>query len=216
MSGAGPPEAGAVPDGFWARVGWTEARAAALGVYRAKLEAANREVNLVGASTLGNFWTRHVLDSAQLIWFAPEATTWVDLGSGAGLPGVVLSILLSGRAGARVELVESMAKRCRFLEEVVGELRLPARVWNGRAENLRLSAQIVTARACAPMDRLLDYAAPHLRGTAQGLFLKGGAVAGELAAARAHWRFTAKCETSLSDPRGRVVWIRNLSRAAKR
>jgi 16S rRNA (guanine527-N7)-methyltransferase len=215
MSDAAPPEAWVVPEGFWARIGWSSAKRATLEAYRARLEAANAQINLVGASTLAAFWTRHVLDSAQLIWFAPNALVWTDLGSGAGLPGVILAILLGDRPGAEVRLVESMAKRCRFLRETVEGLGLPASVFHARAEDLRLPAEIVTSRACAPMDRLLGFASPHLKQGGEGLFLKGAGAEDELAAARAHWRFEAQCETSLSDPRGRVVWIRNLSAAAQ-
>src|SRR5690606_23717223 len=99
-----------------------------------KLTAANRVMNLVGPATLDIFWSRHAWDSAQLLDLAPEARTWADLGAGAGLPGVVLAILLKGRPGAHVHLIDSMTKRCRFLSEVVGALDLPATVHNARAE----------------------------------------------------------------------------------
>jgi 16S rRNA (guanine527-N7)-methyltransferase len=216
MSADERPEAADLPQGFWDAVGLTPQRHAKAKLYRDMLETANRETNLVGASTLPQFWTRHFLDSAQLLWFAPHARTWADLGAGAGLPGLVLAILLDGREGAHVHLVESMAKRCRFLQSVVERLDLPASVTLARAEETALRVDRVTARACAPLDRLLDFAAPSLRLDGEALFLKGTDVDAEVAAARRHWRFTARCETSLSDPRGRVLSVRDLSRVSRR
>jgi 16S rRNA (guanine527-N7)-methyltransferase len=160
-----------------------------------------------------DFWRRHFLDSAQLIALAPNAQVWADLGSGAGLPGVVLAILMKGQEGARVHLVESMAKRCRFLAEVVGALGLPAEVHNARAEDLKLNVEVVTARACAPLTRLLGFSRPYLARGAKGLFLKGAEVDTEVAEARRSWRFVSATHLSLSDPRGRVLEVSELARA---
>ena len=106
-----------------------------------------------------------------------------------------------------------MAKRCRFLTEVVTALDLPATVHNDRAENLKLSVDIVTARACAPLSRLLGYAWPYLQKGATALFLKGQDVASELEEATKSWDFEAEAIPSLSDPRGRIVRVRRLKRA---
>src|SRR5438128_8705975 len=127
------------------------AQLADLEAFRARLADWNARINLVGPATLPDFWSRHAWDSAQLLTLAPTATTWADLGAGAGLPGVVLAILLKGKPGAKVHLVESMAKRCRFLEVAAKELDLPVEIHNVRAEELKLKVDIVTARACAPM-----------------------------------------------------------------
>jgi 16S rRNA (guanine527-N7)-methyltransferase len=108
---------------------------------------------------------------------APDARTWADLGAGAGLPGVVLAILLKDTPGAKIHLVESMAKRCKFLRAVVDDLGLPVEIHNARAEELDLKVDVVTARACAPMVRLLGYAQPYLKRGATGWFLKGQDVA---------------------------------------
>ena len=215
MSVVAPPDGEALPSGFWETLDWNEARAADAETFRLMLETANRETNLVGAATLPQFWTRHFIDSAQLLWFEREAVRWADLGSGAGLPGLVLGILLKGREGARVDLVESMAKRCRFLQSVVDRLDLPAVVRHGRAEDFRLQAEVVTARACAPLERLLDFAAPFMGLGARGLFLTGADAQAEIDAAQGRWRFEVKCETSLSDPRGRLLSVRNLTRAPR-
>jgi 16S rRNA (guanine527-N7)-methyltransferase len=196
--------------------GATAAQIAELDRFRALLAEWNEKMNLVGPATLEVFWNRHAWDSAQLLKLAPpEAVVWADLGAGAGLPGLVLAILGKGRPGFHIHLVESMAKRCRFLTEVVQALDLPATVHNERAENLQLAVDIVTARACAPLARLLGYARPYLKTGALGLFLKGQDVAAELEEASRSWEFEADTVPSLSDPRGQVVRVRRLGRARK-
>ena len=198
---------------FAAAAAVTAEQLADLERFRALLAEWNENMNLVGPSALEAFWGRHAFDSAQLLALAPEARTWADLGAGAGFPGLVLAILLRGRDGARVELVESMAKRCRFLQAVVDELHLPARVHNARAESLSLTVDIVTARACAPLPRLLEFAWPYLRKGATGLFLKGQDVEAELAEATISWDLEAELVPSLSDPSGRIVRVKRLRRA---
>lgn len=217
MSVAARPDPVTVEDAasFAEASGATPAQMADLERFLAILTAWNENMNLVGPNSLPEFWSRHAWDSAQLLSLAPEALTWADLGAGAGFPGLVLAILGKGREGFRVHLVESMAKRCRFLSEVVGELGLPATVHNDRAENLKLHVDIVTARACAPLHRLLGYARPYLQSGATGLFLKGQDVASELEEATRYWEFDADTVPSLSDPRGRIVRVRRLGRARK-
>jgi 16S rRNA (guanine527-N7)-methyltransferase len=200
---------------FARAAGATPAQLADLERFRALLAEWNEKMNLVGPATLEAFWNRHAWDSAQLLRLTPEALRWADLGAGAGLPGLVLAILGKGRPGFHVDLVESMAKRCRFLSEVVGELDLPATVRHERAENLQLAVDIVTARACAPLARLLGYARPYLRAGALGLFLKGQDVAAELEEASRCWDLDADTVPSLSDPRGQIVRVRRLGRARK-
>ena len=211
MSDAASPLDGlGLPPTFADTVGATAERLADAEAFRVMLAEANETMNLVGASTLDAFWSRHFVDSAQLLWFAPRAVVWADLGAGAGLPGLVLAILLKGRPGAHVHLVESMAKRCGFLRRVVDNLALPATVHNARAESLKLGVDVVTARACAPLDRLLDFARPYLAEGAQGLFLKGSGVNAEIAVARRRRAFRAEASVSLSDRRGRVVAIQDM------
>lgn len=200
---------------FAAASGATPAQIADLERFLEMLTAGNAVMNLVGPATIPDFWNRHAWDSAQLLRLAPEAKVWADLGAGAGFPGLVLAILGKGRPGFHVHLVESMAKRCRFLSEVVAELDLPATVHNDRAENLQLAVDIVTARACAPLHRLLGYARPYLKAGAAGLFLKGQDVVTELEEATRYWEFEAETVPSLSDERGRIVRVRRLGRARK-
>jgi 16S rRNA (guanine527-N7)-methyltransferase len=170
----------------------TSDQMADLDRYRDLLIDWNGRMNLMGPSGLQEFWSRHVWDSAQLLSLAPDALTFADLGTGAGFPGIVLAILLKDRPGARIHLVESMAKRCRFLQTVVEDLALPATVHHQRAEDGAVKVDVVTARACAPMDRLLGYAKPWMKLADLALFLKGGAVETEIAEARKGWTF--KCE----------------------
>ena len=193
----------------------TDAQLADLTRFQALLTEWNAVMNLVGPATIPTYWNRHAWDSAQLLRLAPEARTWADLGAGAGLPGVVLAILLKDTPGARVHLVESMAKRCKFLRVVADELNLPVEIHNARAEELDLKVEIVTARACAPMVRLLGYAQPYLKRGATAWFLKGQDVASELAEAATYWKFESDLRPSLSDPRGQIVQVKGLKSVRK-
>ena len=217
MSVAAPPEAAPLMDaeGFAAVSGATEAQLAALERFRLMLAERNQVMNLVGPASLPDFWSRHAWDSAQLVKLQPDARAWADLGAGAGLPGIVLAILGKGVLGFHVDLVESMTKRCKFLDEVVAALELPATVHNTRAENLDLTVEIVTARACAPLHRLLGYARPYLQSGATGLFLKGQDVVSEMKEAARYWEYEADVVPSKSDPRGRIVRVKRLGRARK-
>lgn len=197
---------------FQVKTGADDQQLADLEVFRERLTGANAVMNLVGPDSLPDFWNRHAWDSAQLLNHAPGALTWADLGAGAGFPGVVLTILLKGRPGAHVWLIDSLGKRCRFLQEIVDALDLPATVLNGRAEAQSVTCDIVTARAVAPMQRLLGYAQPYFERGAQGLFLKGEKAESELIEARKSWHFDAELAPSQSDPRGRIVSIRSLRR----
>lgn len=194
----------------------TPAQMADLGTLIERLTAANAVMNLVGPDSLQDVWNRHILDSAQLIDLAPDAATWADLGAGAGFPGLVLAILLKDRADSHVWLIDSLGKRCRFLQEVVEALSLRATVVNGRAEEQQIKVDVVTARALAPMDRLLGYAQPYLQRGAQGLFLKGEKAEAELIEARKVWQFDSDLSVSRSDPRGRIVSVRSLRRVHSR
>ena len=188
---------------------WPE-RMVDLERFRVLLTEANEVMNLVGPDSLPDFWNRHAWDSAQLLDLAGFARTWADLGAGAGFPGVVLAILLKGRPDAHVWLIDSLQKRCRFLQTIVDELDLPATVIWGRAEEQALKVDVVTARAVAPMDKLLGYAQPYLSRGAQGLFLKGEKAEQELKDASKAWHVEAELSVSRSDPRGRIVTVRSV------
>ena len=204
------------PAEFQALTSASDAAIADLETFAVRLAEANTVMNLVGPDTLPDVWNRHYWDSAQLLALAPEAKTWADLGAGAGFPGVVLAILLKGTPDAHVWLIDSLGKRCRFLQQVVGELDLPATVINGRAEAQTVTVDVVTARAVAAMDKLLGYAQPYLQRGARGLFLKGEKAELEVAEARRVWQFECDLSVSRSDPRGRIVSVRSLRRVRSR
>ncbi|MBU1540251.1 MAG: 16S rRNA (guanine(527)-N(7))-methyltransferase RsmG [Alphaproteobacteria bacterium] len=204
------------PSEFQTQRSATPAQMADLETLIERLTAANAVMNLVGPDTIPDVWNRHIFDSAQLLDLAPKAGTWADLGAGAGFPGLVLAILLKDRADSHVWLIDSLGKRCRFLQEAVDALSLRATVVNGRAEEQRIKVDVVTARALAPMDRLLGYAQPYLQRGAQGLFLKGEKAEAELIEARKVWQFDSDLSVSRSDPRGRIVSVRSLRRVQSR
>ncbi|HZZ89366.1 MAG TPA: 16S rRNA (guanine(527)-N(7))-methyltransferase RsmG, partial [Caulobacteraceae bacterium] len=168
---------------FMSRVGATPAQMADLQHLQAMLGDWNQRMNLVSPASLAEFWPRHAFDSAQLLQASPNARIWADIGAGAGFPGLVLAILLKHDPGARVHLVESIAKKCGFLSAVVTGLNLPAEVHNVRAERLALKADVVTARAVAPLCKLLGFAQPYFARGAVGLVLKGPGVEAEVAEA---------------------------------
>ena len=170
--------------------------------------------NLIAPSTVPNLWTRHIADSLQLIDLAPEAKVWVDLGSGAGFPGLVIACALYGKAGRIVHLVESNTKKAAFLRAAVTATGAPALVHAQRMEKFVDSfvgkADIVTARAVSPLRLLLGECAPLLRKGALGLFPKGQDVEAELTEASKCWNITADLVLSRTDPKGRIVVIRAL------
>ena len=155
---------------------------ALLETYVALLADWNQRHNLVSEKSLENVWHRHVWDSSQLIRFVPDtATSLVDLGSGAGFPGIVLATMLRERPGFRAVLYESIAKKCRFLEEVASQLKLNVEVRNVRMEEAKREPfGLVTARACAPLTKLLGYARPFQDSDTVNLFLKGQNVESEI------------------------------------
>ena len=147
-----------------------------LATYVALLKRWQGIKNLVGTGTLAEIWTRHIADSAQLVPLAPAAQTWVDIGSGAGFPGLVIAILLRDRPGVRVNLVESNGRKCAFLREVARETGAPVTVHAGRIEDVLDDMQcvdVLTARALAPLPQLLLWGKRLIDAGTLGLFLKG-------------------------------------------
>jgi len=183
---------------------------ARLKLFVSLLEDWNARMNLVSAKSLADVWKRHVWDSAQLFpLLRSDARSLVDLGSGAGFPGLVLAILLGG--GTRVVLYEAIAKKCRFLEEVAHRTEAAVEVRNGRIEDAKREPfDVVTARACAPLDQLLSYAAHFQAKNTQCLFLKGQSVGAELTEMSKSWTMTVEQHPSRSDPSGVILDIREL------
>jgi 16S rRNA (guanine527-N7)-methyltransferase len=181
------------------------------------LETWAPRLNLVGPGQLAEYWRRHALDSAQLVAQAPKALTWLDLGTGAGFPGLIIACLLKDRPGASVTLVEVNSKKVAFLREAIRATGAPAKAVAMRAEQLADlpgSYEVVTARAFAPLARIIDFAEPILQRGAIGLFLKGEAVADELAEAAKRWALDFQLTPSVSDPGGRIVRVDGAKRAS--
>jgi len=181
-----------------------------LTIYVDLLIEWNERVNLVAPSTLPDVWRRHVWDSAQLIPMIPRETkVIVDIGSGAGFPGLVLAIMLGGPT---VHLIESTQKKCRFLEAVAAATGAPVKVHWTRAEEVTgFKADVVTARAVAPLDRLFPLAHPFFGPATVGLFLKGRSLNDELTGATKSWRLDATPIPSRSDPSGVVLRVTGLT-----
>ena len=214
MSGVGPRLEPLGPEGFAAAVPVSRETLARLEAYAALLVLWSARINLVGRETLADPWRRHILDSAQLEPLIPKgARSLVDLGSGAGFPGLVLAIL--GVPG--VELVEADAKKCAFLREAARITGTEATLHQSRIEALPPRVfDVVAARALAPLDRLLGLAAPFLGAASTCLFLKGERVEEELTLARKAWTMAASSSASRSDPRGVVLRLHDVVRAPRR
>ena len=177
---------------------------ALLEAYVERLKMANNSQNLVSSSTLDDMWNRHILDSAQLVRFESHAgASWVDIGSGAGLPGIIIAALVQGP----VTLVEPRRLRAIFLEETVAASGLANRVTvqATKTENVRGQFDVITARAVAPLDRLLGMGL-HLAhsGTIWAL-PKGKSAKSELAEAQRSWQCDARSETSCTDPNAAIL-----------
>jgi 16S rRNA (guanine527-N7)-methyltransferase len=174
----------------------------------------NAKFNLIGEKSLPHIWRRHFLDCAQLIKFIPEsARSIADLGSGAGLPGIVLSIL----GAPQVHLIESTGKKANFLREVINELKLNAIVRQMRIESLHnIRFDVITARALKPLPQLLKLSKPLINKDSLCLFLKGQTVHSELTEACKLWKFGAEIFPSLSDASGQVLKICNLQSSGKK
>jgi len=175
----------------------------------------SRRINLVSSADLPHLWTRHILDSAQLVRFAPESgASWADLGSGGGFPALVLAILFRElRPDMTVTLVESDGRKAAFLHHATAELGLAVRIITQRLESIRpLDADVLSARALAPLSTLLSHAERHLSPDGVAIFPKGRNWSEELAEARRNWQFELAIHESLTDVQARILIIEGLSR----
>ena len=177
-------------------------------VYAELLVRWQRIKNLIAPSTLPEIWTRHIADSAQILQLAPVASRWVDMGSGAGFPGLVVSILLAGRPDAEVHLIEANARKCAFLREVARACAAPAIVHNGRIEDVLptiTAVDVVTARALAPLPRLVEMGKNLLDRGAIAIFLKSRAELADVPDLAAHYRLDIR--PSVTSPEGCIVML---------
>jgi 16S rRNA (guanine527-N7)-methyltransferase len=192
-----------------------------LETYSELLQEWQGRMNLVAASTLPHIWQRHFHDSAQLFPLIPSiAKTLVDVGSGAGFPGMVLAIMAAAaKPDLTVHLIEATQKKAGFLRHIATTLALPVVVHADRAEAIKgVVADVITARAVTELAALFRLTQPF---TLNGwrttcLFLKGERAAAEINAARAHWQFECHITTSQTDPRGQLLRIEGLSYKAER
>jgi 16S rRNA (guanine527-N7)-methyltransferase len=174
-----------------------------------------KTMNLIAPSTVPHLWTRHVADSLQILELAPDARVWIDLGSGAGFPGLAVACALAERPGVVVHLVESNSKKAAFLREAQRLTGAPAIVHAERierfVEHFGEPFDVVTARALAPLSDLLGMSSTLLdKKDVQGLFLKGREAEAELRDAFKSWMMDATLIPSRTDPSGRIISVRAL------
>ncbi len=182
-----------------------------LETYVTLLQVWNTRINLVGHGDTDHLWTRHVLDSLQLFRLFPnEPQSAVDLGSGAGFPGLVLAIT----CGLRFTLIEADARKAAFLREAARLTRTEVTILNARIENVRLPrTDLITARALAPLDTLLTLGTPLLETDGTMLFLKGAQVEKEIADAERRWTMRLERHISLTSEGGVILRISEVARA---
>jgi len=198
------------PEEFAAQSGVSRETLARLKAYADILGNWNTRHNLVAKSTLPDLWRRHFWDSSQLVPLLPgTARTLADLGSGAGLPGLVLAAL---RPNLAVTLYEATTKKCAFLQAAADRMGLNVSIQNTRLEGLpRQVFDVVTARALAPLPQLLTYAQNFVGLNSVCLFLKGQNVGAELTEAHKYWNIKASQVPSQTDPSAAIVVVRELS-----
>lgn len=174
----------------------------------------NAKINLVARSTASEVLERHIADSYQLVRHAPESGTWVDLGSGGGFPGIVLAIATRDQTGLEVSMIESDTRKCAFLREAIRTLKLRAKVHNARIEKATpFSADVVSARALAPLHQLLAHMERHANPTGRGIFMKGQTWQDEVQEAEKTWDFEHHAIQSQTNPAAAILEISDLSRA---
>ena len=170
--------------------------------YVALLKEESGRQNLISASSLDQLWERHILDSAQLVRFEPRpSASWADIGSGAGLPGVVVACLVSGP----VTLIEPRRLRADFLHKLTESLKLNAEVFCGKVERAGGEYDVITARALAPVAKSLKISAHLSTGNTVWALPKGRGAERELAEAREAWQGTFHVEQSVTDADSKIV-----------
>jgi 16S rRNA (guanine527-N7)-methyltransferase len=168
--------------------------------------------NLIGEASFNEVWTRHVADSAQLLALAPAARRWIDLGSGAGFPGMVLAIQLADQPGAHVHLIESDQRKCAFLREAARATGAAAQIHAARIEAIApetlMPVDAVSARALAPLPQLLDFAKVWIAQGAVGIFPRGKTAGAQLRDNPAAEGFHFESAPSRIDPRAAILIVR--------
>jgi 16S rRNA (guanine527-N7)-methyltransferase len=199
------------PTGFARVSGVSRETLEKLTAYVKLLNQWNRRINLVSANTMGDVWRRHILDCAQLAKHLPRQTrVAVDLGAGAGLPGLILAAM----GVPEMHLVESDLRKSAFLREAARIMDVAVTLHPERIEKVTaFPADAVVARACTNLDQLIDYSEKFISPKTVCLFLKGENAGEELAAAEASWSLTSETIPSLSDPSGMILKLSAIHRA---
>ncbi len=210
-----PPAPNFGPEEFAAAASVSRETLDRLKRYADLLADWNTRHNLVSSGSMADLWKRHFWDSAQIADLLPAgAGTLVDLGSGAGFPGLVLATM---RPDLRVTLIEATGKKYEFLKVVAGELGLKADLRNKRIEDVApVPFDVITARACAPLPQLLSYAQRFWARGSRALLHKGQNLASELTEVHKSWRIQAEQHSSRSDPSGIILEIRELQRVGRK
>jgi 16S rRNA (guanine527-N7)-methyltransferase len=189
-----------------------------LDIYVDLLARWRKITNLISETTFHEVWTRHIADSAQLLKLAPHARRWVDMGSGAGFPGMVIAIQLADTSGAQVHCIESDQRKCAFLREVARATGAPARIHAARIESIDPEAlgpvDAVASRALAPLPRLIEFANVWLSRGAVGIFPRGRSAAEQIEAISNAAAFHIESFPSELDPEARIVRVRCAEQAS--
>lgn len=189
-----------------------------LRAYEALLLKWQKSINLVSSATLTHLWGRHIWDSAQLVALAPEtATHWLDIGSGAGFPGLVVAVMLRDRPGFRMDLIESDQRKGIFMREAARVMDVSVAVHSVRVEDWMpeegVLPDIISARALAPLGQILRWTSPFWGKSTIGLFPKGQTAKEELTQTQKDWIFEAEAIASQSDSSGTVLKLWGLKDA---
>lgn len=198
------------PEEFQAKTAVSRETMERLRAYAELLVKWQARINLVGPDTVPTLWQRHFLDSAQVFPILPQAVhRLVDMGCGAGFPGLVLAVM----GVEDVHLIESDQRKCAFLREAARVTGTSVTIHNARIEQVPpLGADVVTARALAPLEKLLGWAERHLLPEGHCVFLKGRGVEDELTLAAKEWNITSERFPSLTDPSATILHLKEVRR----
>ena len=174
-----------------------------------------QKINLISKGSAQDVWDRHILDSVQIYDLAPKGfSLWLDIGSGGGLPGVVVAALAAQFApDARIAMIESDQRKAAFLRAALRELGLEGEVLAKRIDAVGpMAADVLSARALAPLEQLLEFAEMHLRPGGKAIFPKGKTAEQEIADARTNWLFNIEKHASMTDADARILAIKDINR----
>ncbi|UWQ79302.1 16S rRNA (guanine(527)-N(7))-methyltransferase RsmG [Leisingera sp. S132] len=185
-----------------------------LDVFDKVIHKWNPKINLVSRSSMDQLWTRHIADSIQVFRCVGTPDHWVDIGSGGGFPGLVVAILAADEApGMKVTLIESDQRKSAFLRTAARECGVPLSVISGRIERVEpQNANVLSARALASLEDLIEFADRHLASDGTAVFPKGENWKKEVDKTRQRWRFEMETARSLTEPEAVILKIRGVER----